>query len=352
MKLSIVAQLLSRLVGLLPFQQGLRVFQHQRAVVRVDFFRLRENAKGLVVISLFRLNGGGDQQVGDVFLVFRQQRAAMFPRFLVVLRRCQRDCQPVPVHFRQLLSLRFRQLVGEKPDRDRRVFLRQHHQFRLDQVETFALVIAAQDREGGGPRFGIGDAAGGQRVGAQELRRLDGVAGVSFQLPEKIRHSPRIEPGTGQQLYADSVRLLLVGTGEVDLLLGGGALHGEDGRLPGVGVLRGHQNGAQHGRQPGNAHFFGHLHGARHVFLRDMGDFMGHDPGQLAFGVRVQDNAAIQSHNAAGRGKGVDLGVVDDEEGELLGVVVALGHQAVAYGLYVGFHLRIADDVRLLPDLA
>ena len=85
--------------------------------------------------------------------------------------------------------------------------------------------------------------------------------------------------------------------------------------------------------------------------LGHVGNFVGHHGGQFAFRVGIDDHAAVYADDAARSGKGVDLRVVDHEESEVLGIVIAVGHQPVADGINEGFHFRIVIDVRLLADL-
>ena len=188
-------------------------------------------------------------------------------------------------------------------------------------------------------------------MGAQKLRRLCGKTRVLLQASEKPCHAVRVEAGAHQQLYADAVRLLFVGAGEIDARLRRGALHRHQRGLTGLRVLGGDQDGAQHGRQSRYAHLLGHLHGAGHVFLGHVGDFMGHHAGQLTLAAGVHDHAAVNADNAPGRRKRIDQRVVDDEERELLLVVVALRDQPVADRLDVVVNLRIGDNVRLFADL-
>ena len=88
------------------------------------------------------------------------------------------------------------------------------------------------------------------------------------------------------------------------------------------------------------------------MFLGDVGNFMGHHAGKFTFGVGVQDHAAVDADNAAGRGKCIDQGVVDDKERKLLFVVIALGHQAVSDRFDIGVDFGVGYEIRLFPHPA
>ena len=88
-----------------------------------------------------------------------------------------------------------------------------------------------------GPAQGVGDAAGGHGVGAQELRGIALLDSArSGEALEEAGHGKGVEAGAGERGDADAIGLLLVVAGEIDPPLDGRGLDPRDGRRPGLGV--------------------------------------------------------------------------------------------------------------------
>ena len=168
-------------------------------------------------------------------------------------------------------------------------------------------------------------------MGAQKLRRAAlGIARQLLQFFKKRGHRARVVAGPGEHPHPDTVGLFFVHAGEVDPVLRVQAADAGDGGRPRVSVGNAHQDRPEQGgggRQPVTAGLFKL---AREMALGHVGNLMGHDPGHLAFIVRVQDNAAVHPDHAARPGKGVNPWVIDHKEGKGLARVIAVRGEALA----------------------
>ena len=76
-------------------------------------------------------------------------------------------------------------------------------------------------------------------------------------------------------------------------------------------------------------------HHARHVVLGHVRDFVRQHRGQFRFALRGDDQSGMHADVAARQREGVERGILDQEELEILAHVLAVGHQAVAEGVEI-----------------
>ena len=94
------------------------------------------------------------------------------------------------------------------------------------------------------------------------------------------------------------------------------------------------------------------MHGPGDVPLRNVGDFVRQDTGELVFVARGRDQARVNTDVAAWQSKRVDRRVVDDEEVEFVVAVVGMRGEPVADGLHILRDLGIVDDNALAANFA
>ena len=204
----------------------------------------------------------------------------------------------------------------------------------LTQVRTFLGAehadALADEVVGGGLRHdlgielrgavaGLGDAVGGDRVGAQELRHLDACeAGAAPEDLEEVGHRVRVEPRVGEQRDADAVGLVFIGAGEVDLLLHRGALRDRDTGLHGIAGAGRHsdQDGGDERGGGGDALATPRLDGACDMPLGDMRDLVREHARELRLVRGGGDETLVEADEAPGQREGVDARVAHHEEPE------------------------------------
>jgi hypothetical protein len=195
----------------------------------------------------------------------------------------------------------------------------------------------------------LGDAARGDRVGAQELRQIAFIEPACDQhAVEEGRHVARIETSVGEHSHTDTVGLLLEAASKVELTLGERGGRQGNRRLAARMSGAGQQNGRQQRRHGRDAGALGLRHHARDMALGQVGDFVGEHRGQLALAACRQYQAGMHADKAAGHGKRVDAGVVDQEKIKVLPPGLGAGGQVPAEILDVTLELRILDDVEML----
>ena len=211
-----------------------------------------------------------------------------------------------------------------------------------------------------GALAGLADAGGVDRVGAQVLgHRIAAVVaahGHGHAL-EEAGHRIDVVAAARQGADAQAVGLRFVGTGVVDLVLLDQGQATGDGGLGGVaggaaaGRLRGHDR-RQHAQQDRHLVALGPLHPAQHVLLGDMGDLVREHGGHLVLAFGGQDQAGIHADVAAQGGEGVDLPVLEHEQGVGLFGPVAVGAEPGAHRLQPVVQQRVFQQVAVIAQLA
>ena len=300
---------------------------------------------GLAVALRIHVQLDARQVVDDVVRALVQQRLQSAAGFLQLTGAAQADGQAVAggVVLRAFLQLRTEALGGQP----RRAFELQLGT-GAHQLVGQAVGLAAGRRLLGAVAA-VGDARFGQRVGEQELRRLGVVAVLAGQALEHAGHATRVVAGVAQVAQADAVGFLLVLPREAALALDGGGLpggDGGDGGIPGAG-RRGDHAG-EHGRHQRQLHALLRFQAACVMALRQVGQFVGEHRGELGFGLRVQEQPAVDADDAARHGEGVELRAVEDHELQAAVLQLAGLGQAVD----VAFDEVLEQRVRQLRDLA
>ena len=219
-------------------------------------------------------------------------------------------------------------------------------------ARTHQLVAeAVGDALGGvllGAVAGVGDARLGDRVGEEEFRRLGVVAILAHQALEHAGHGARIVAGFLQVEQADAVGFLFVLSGEAALLLDGGGLRTHDGGDTGVsGAGSGSNDAGEHGGHHRYLHALLGLDAAGEVALRQVRQLVSHHRGVFAFGLGVQQQAAVDPDDAAGGGEGVDLRAVEQDEFQAAVFQLAGLGQAIDAGFHIVLELRVGQLVDL-----
>ncbi len=191
---------------------------------------------------------------------------------------------------------------------------------------------------------GVGDARFGDRVGQQEFRGLGIVAVLPGQALEHARHVAWVITGLFQIEDADAVGFLLVLPGKASLFLHGGRLGAGDHA---DASARGqHDTGQERGHHR-QLHALLGFHAAGEVALRQVRQFVGQHRGILALGLGVEEQSAVDSDDAAGRGEGVELAAVDEDEFQAAVLQLAGFGQLVHAGLDVVLELWIVELIDL-----
>ncbi len=181
---------------------------------------------------------------------------------------------------------------------------------------------------------------------AQELGYLVAVqAALLLEPHEERRHRIRVEMRPGHGADADAVGLQLVGAREVHFALVGGGLAERQGGDDDLGVGRGGDDRGEHRRPGGEVAALRALDRARDVALRDVGQLVRHDAGQLAFAAHRGQQARVDAEVAAGQGEGVDARVADHEHGELGRLGLGRRHQAPGQRRDVIADFGVLEDV-------
>ncbi len=190
----------------------------------------------------------------------------------------------------------------------------------------------------------VGDALGGQGVGAQiggSVVLID--AAELLQATEEGSHVPNVEAGPIEQLQAEAIGLALEVARVVELVLDRRALAGDGGAHGHVRIAAGREDGDREREQRGHLALILSAHHACHVALRDMGDLVGEHRGQFGFRLRGDDQAAVNTNVAAGKGESVEGCIPQGEELELLPAVVELAGEPTAQPVQVTVDFWIVD---------
>ena len=199
-------------------------------------------------------------------------------------------------------------------------------------------------------------------MGLQVVRRAFAFAAAidpdhCLQAGEEFRHRVRVVAAAGEGLDADAVGFRLVGAGVVDHALRHQALgrgqrrHRRVAAGVAAGALGDHDR-AQHRQQDRDAVAFGAFDPAQDVVLGHVRDFVREHAGDLVFAIGRQHQPGVGADVTAERGEGVDLPVLEHEEGERLRGLVAAGAQPVADALQPALDQRIVEHVAVMAQLA
>ncbi len=200
---------------------------------------------------------------------------------------------------------------------------------------------------------GVGDTRFGHRVSQQEFRRLALVAVLARQALEHVGHGARVVAGADHGGDADAVGLLLVLPGEAQLVLDRCGLGAGDGSDTGVAGTRcGGNNAGQHGGHHRYLHALLRLDATGEVALAQVAEFVCQYCDVFAFGLGIDEQAAIDADHAARGGKGVDLFVADQDEGQAVVLQFTGLRQAVNAGLDVILELRVVERIDLVAQHA
>ncbi len=122
-----------------------------------------------------------------------------------------------------------------------------------------------------------------------------------------------------------------------------------DGRDAGVtGARRGGNDAGEHGGHHRDLHTLLGFDAAGKVALRQVRQFVGHDRGVFRFAAGIQKEAAVDSDNPAGSGKGVELRAVEEDELQAAILQLACFGQAID----AGFDEVLEQRIRQLGDLS
>lgn len=196
---------------------------------------------------------------------------------------------------------------------------------------------------------GVGDPRFGDRVRQQEFRWLGIEAVLAHQALEHGWHRARIVAGLDHVEDADAVGFLFILPGEASLLLDGRGLaagNRSDPGIPGAGGCR--DNPAEQRGHHRDLHPLLGFHATGEVALRQVRQFVSHDRGVFAFGLGVEEQAAVDPDNPARCGKRVKLRAIDQDELQPPVIDLAGLHQLVNAGFDVILELRVIED-RDLP---
>ncbi|MNO84164.1 hypothetical protein D3C76_754950 [compost metagenome] len=191
---------------------------------------------------------------------------------------------------------------------------------------------------------GVGDTRFGHRVSQQEFRRLGVEAVLTPQAFEHGRHGAGVVACLFQIEDTDAIGFLFVLARESPLFLDGCRLCPCNRRNTGIaGTCRGnHDTGQQRGHHR-YLHALLGLDATGKVALRQVSQFVGQYRGILAFGLRIEEQAAVDPDNPAGRRERVELRAVDQDELQAPVIDLAGLHQAVDAGLDVVLELRVVE---------
>lgn len=289
------------------------------------------------------------QVVSDVVGRLGQQRRQVFPCLLELRAFDLCNSQAVARHIilRVLVQLRLEALGGEA----RGVFVLQLHP-RANQLIAQAVFLAT--RLGLlGTVAGVGDPRFGDWVRQQEFRWLGIEAVLAHQALEHGRHGARVVTGFFQVEDADAVRFLFVLAGEPSLFLdrgGLGAGNGGDTGITGTGGCR--DDAAEQRGHHRDLHALLRFNATGEVALGQVRQFVSQYRGIFAFGLGVEEQAAVHTDNPARRGEGVQLRAVDQDELQAPVVDLAGLHQFVHAGLDVVLELRVVELRDLAPQVS
>ena len=186
-------------------------------------------------------------------------------------------------------------------------------------------------------------------MGHQEFRWPAVVAVLAHQALEHARHGARIVAGLFQVDDADAVGFLFILPGEAARLLNGGGLCRGNGGDAGItGARCGGDDTGEHGGHHRDLHALLGFDAAGKVALRQVRQFVGHDRGVFRFAAGIEEQAAVDPDDPAGRGKGVELGAVEQDEFQAAILQLAGFGQAID----AGFDEVLEDRVGQLGDLA
>ncbi len=197
-------------------------------------------------------------------------------------------------------------------------------------------------------------------MGAQEVgRRVAAlVAAHGRRHPlEEAGHRIDVVAAARQRTDAEPVGLRFVGTGEVDLQLLHQAHARADCRHGGVaggvatGLLR-RDHRREHAQQDRYLVALRLLDAAQHVLLGDVRDFVRQHRRDFVLALGGQHQAGIHADVAAEGGEGVDLPVLEHEEGELLLRLGAVGAEPGTHGLQPVVDQRIVHQVAVVAQFA
>ncbi|MNV31046.1 hypothetical protein D3C71_1223350 [compost metagenome] len=211
-----------------------------------------------------------------------------------------------------------------------------------------------------GAGLGLADAGGVDRVGLQEIR--DAVTALvaphrGRHALEEAGHRIHVVAAAGECADAQAVGLGFVGAGVVDLALlhqphaGGDRGHGGVAGGVAAGLLRG-DHCRQHAQQDRNLVALGAFHPAQHMLLGDVGDFVGQHRGHFVLALGSQHQARVDPDIAAESGKGVDLPVLEHEEGVGLTRLGTVGAQPGAHGLQPVIDQRVIEQIAVVAQFA
>jgi hypothetical protein len=93
------------------------------------------------------------------------------------------------------------------------------------------------------------------------------------------------------------------------------------------------------------------MYRARDMALRDVRDLVSKDARKFVFIARGLEQAGVYADESAGEGKGIDIGVIDDEKAEALTAVIGLCSDPASDFVDVLGNERILDDCPCHPDL-
>ena len=327
-------------LGLLGAAKQVHLGQAHRQIVRIE---LQQSLHAFLGVGQAI---GGDVQVdlgevvADLVRRLAQQRRQGVARLVELALLGQAHGQAVADRvvvrvFLQLGSIALHQQAGG--------FLEIHLSPHLHQLEALAILDAALGKTLG-TRLGIGDPAVGDRVGQQEFRRGTVIAILPGEPTEHLRHGARIVAGALQIDDADAVGLLLVESGKAQLALDGRRLgRGDCGDSRIAAACRGGHDAGEQGRHQRQLHALLVFHPAGEVALDEVTQLMGHDRRVFGFGLRLEEQPAIDPDHPAGRGEGVDLGILDQDEDQAVVLQVAGLGQLVDGLLDELLELRIVD---------
>ena len=218
------------------------------------------------------------------------------------------------------------------------------HQLEFRAVEV--LPVGQRGR----PVLGVGDALDGHRVRPQVAwhRAVVGNAARALHLFEERRHGVRVEAGLLKARHAEPVGLALEIARVGELRLHRARLRGHRRAGSKVGTRAAEQDRRGKRDQHRHLHLLLLAEHARDVPLRDVRDLVRQDRGELGFGVGDGDQSGMHADEAAGHGEGVDRGVTDGEELEVLPRPRRRLDEAAAERRQVLVHLRIVDVRRVV----
>jgi len=194
----------------------------------------------------------------------------------------------------------------------------------------------------------VGDPLGGQRVSAQISRRIVLVeAAELLQSLEETAHATDVVAGFLEQLQADPIGLSLEVARIVQLMLNTRRLARDGRAYRRVRIAARRQDGDGQSRQPRQLALALLADHARQMALGDMGDLVRQH--RCEFGLRLcrEYQPGMDSDIAARHGKGIQGGIAQGEELELLLGLFALPGQPAPKAVEVAVDLGIIHVARL-----